>query len=371
MKRLIILALAMLLAACAPTAAAKSSPNQSPSASPTPTLSVTDSLLYVRMTSLDVIWVETSTRVLRSTDRGQHWTDVTPVPHGVGGSFYALDDDRAWFVTILSPASGSDIFHTVDGGKVWARSGAALAINGPESLDFVDPINGWATVGLGAAAGSEGVAVLRSVDGGASWSRVADTGDPTTPSPSPSGLAFGCDKGAAVFGSKSVGLLPVECAGGPPYIYRTHDSGAHWTSISLPNPPTALVSYFGQVEFLSATDVVLIGTYYAAQNHPAPTILVSHDAGLTWLPYSLPGNGSVDFESASSGWQLDTPIQATEDSGQTWHPLSVPAPPFSASEMTLQDLGKGTAVASSSVAIYRTDDGAATWQNITPPQKPA
>lgn len=363
----------MLLAACAPAAAAKASPSQQPSASPSssPTVSINDALLYVRMTSLDVMWAETATRVLRSTDRGQHWTDVTPVPHGQGGSFFALDDDRAWYVTILSPASGSDIFHTVDGGKVWARSGAALAINGPESLDFVDPINGWATVGLGAAAGSEGVAVLRSADGGASWSRVADTGDPTTASPSPSGLAFGCDKGAAVFGSKTIGLLPVECAGGAPYIYRTHDGGAHWTSISLPIPSTALASYFGEVEFLSATDVVLIGNYYAAQNHPTPTILVSHDAGISWQPYSLPGTGSVDFESASSGWQLDTPIQATEDLAQDWHPLSVPAPPFKASDMTLQDLGKGAAVAWSSTAIYRTDDGASSWQNITPPQKSA
>lgn len=367
MKRPIILVLAMLFVACAPTTAAKASPSQTPSASSTssPTSSITDSLLYVRMTSLDVMWAETPTRVIRSTDRGQHWTDVTPVPHGEGGSFFALDDDRAWFVTILSPASGSDIYHTVDGGKIWARSGAALAINGPESLDFVDPIHGWATVGLGAAAGSEGVAVLRSVDGGASWSRVADTGDPTTASPSPSGLAFRCDKGAAVFGSKNVGLLPVECAGGPPYIYRTHDGGAHWTSISLPN--LASMAYFGQAEFLSATDVVLIGHYYATG--PVPTILVSHDAGITWQPHSLPGSASVDFESTSSGWQLDTPIQETEDGGQTWHPLSTPAPPFKASDMALQDLGKGTAVAWSSTAIYRTDDGAATWQKITPPQR--
>lgn len=367
---MLVLALVLLSAACSSSSAAvKPTPSQQPSTAPTPSpaASLTESLLYVRMTSLDVMWAETASRVLRSTDRGQHWTDVTPVPHGEGGSFFALDDDRAWFVTILSSQSGSDIYHTVDGGRTWARSGAALAINGPGSIDFVDPINGWATVGLGAAAGSSAMAVLRSVDGGASWSRVADTGDPTTASPGASGLAFSCDKSAAAFGSKTLGLLPVECAGGPPYIYRTHDGGVHWTSISLPN--LAPIASFGEVEFLSATDVVLIGNYYSAR--PAPTILVSHDAGITWQAYSLPGSGSVDFESASSGWQLGNPIQATEDRGQTWHPLAVPPPPFKTSDMSLQDLGKGTAIAWSTAAIYRTDDGAATWQNITPSQKAA
>lgn len=370
-KRLLLCALVLLSAACSPlvssaaTPSASHSSSPSPSPTPSPVAAVTEDVLYVRVTSLNVIWVETTTRVLRSTDHGVTWADVTPQPHGQAGSFFALDDNTAWFVTILSVASGSDIYRTLDGGRTWARSGAALPISGRDSLDFVDPLRGWATVGLGAAAGSSAVAVLRSFDGGASWTRVADTGDPTLASPSASGIAFACDKGAAAFGSRTVGVMPAICAGGPPYLYRTQDAGSHWTSVTLPN--LGQQSYFSDAEFLSADDVVMAGTYYTTKAVPA--LLVSRDGGISWTSHPLPGAGSVAFAAPDFGWQLDSPIEATSDGGTTWTPLRVPDPPFRPSEMTLQDLGAGIAVAWSSTSIYLTEDGAATWHNVTPPQK--
>lgn len=363
--RFSVLTLVLMIAACSTLQPASNpTPTTSPArTSPTPSPPVTDYLQSVRLTSSSVVWAETTTRVLRSTDRGLHWNDITPSPHGTSGSFFALDDNTAWFVTLLSPGSGSDIYRTVDGGQTWARSGAALPISGLESLDFVDSIHGWATVNLGAAAGSEAVAVLTSNDSGASWRRIADTGDPANPSASPSasGLTLSCDKTVAVFGSKSVGLLPVQCPGGRNYVYRTRDGGFHWTPFDLPS--VASVSIFSDAEFLTANDVVLTG--------PQAVILVSHDGGITWRDYSLPGTGSVAFESVDLGWQLDAQIQMTIDGGVTWRPLNVPAPPFKASDMALQLLGSQVALAWSPTAVYRTDDGAQTWSDITPPQKSA
>lgn len=353
-----------IAAGCTGQAASNSTPSASPiHVSPSPSPQLADYLQSVRLTSSSVVWAETTTRVLRSTDRGVHWSDITPSPHGTSGSFFALDDNTAWFVTLLSPGSGSDIYRTVDGGQTWARSGAALPISGLESLDFVDPVHGWATVNLGEAAGSEAVAILKSIDSGSSWRTIADTGDPVNPSASPSasGLTLSCDKSVAVFGTTTVGLLPVQCAGGRPYVYRTRDAGLHWTTIDLPS--VASLSIFDDAEFLSASDAVLTG--------PQPAILVSHDGGITWKANSLPGTGSVAFESVNLGWQLDTQIESTVDGGATWQALNVPTPPFKASDMALQLLGTQVALAWSPTAAYRTDDGAQTWTEITPPQKPA
>jgi photosystem II stability/assembly factor-like uncharacterized protein len=75
----------------------------------------------------------------------------------------------------------------------------------------------------------------------------------------------------------------------------------------------------------------------------------------------------VDFESTTSAWLLGNPIEATSDGGATWRAVSAPAPPFKAVDMQLQDLGRGIATAWTYGAAYRTDDGAKTWRNVTPP----
>src|SRR5260370_1169773 len=95
-------------------------------------------------------------------------------------------------------------------------------------------------------------------------------------------------------------------------------------------------------------------------------LLLTRDSGVTWKVYSVPGQGFIDFESTVSGWQLDSPIQATTNEGLSWHVLAVPAPPFTPSDMQLQDLGKGIAMAWSRLAASRTDDGAHTWRGVAP-----
>ena len=322
------------------------------------------------MTSLAVMWAGTSQRVLRSTDAGRHWSDVTPA--GISPrswtAFYALDDSAAWVVDSPFGTRRYVILRTVDGGHTWSAAPGTIAGGSIGGVTFVDRIHGWATNFLGAAAGSEAVGVLRSGDGGESWSLVAQTDDPSGLQPSPNGLSFSCDKGAADFATPMIGFLTQDCAGGPPGIYRTVDGGAHWRLVTLPyiGQPAAQASSQDPI-ILTATDAVMEGLYFYGVSSSADALLVTHDAGTSWRAEALPGTGAIDFESVTSGWQLDSPIQATTDGGLTWHPLAVPAAPFASSDMGLQDLGKGIAMAWSRRAAYRTDDGARTWRVITPP----
>jgi photosystem II stability/assembly factor-like uncharacterized protein len=370
----LVVALAVAVVGCTsvPTATApKPSPSPLKVAPPVSSPAV-EELISLRMTSLSVMWASTSRRILRSTDAGRHWSNVTPpaAPAQSPPVFVAVDDGAAWaeytptFPAPVANGGPYDVFRTGDGGATWAHGAGTLARGAITGIDFVDRTHGWATVGMGAAAGSEGIGVLRSEDGGASWSLIAQSADPITGQPDPSGLAFSCDKGWVTFGSASVGLIANICAGGPPTIYRSGDGGSHWSLVSLPTLGAAQIG-FGNPTFLTALDAVLPGTTYGDQ--ATPVVAVTHDGGVTWRALKLPAAGSVDFESTTSGWLLGSPIWATSDGGASWRALSAPAPPFKAVDMQLQDLGKGIATAWMYGAAYRTDDGAKTWRNVTPP----
>jgi photosystem II stability/assembly factor-like uncharacterized protein len=369
----LVVALGLAVAGCASTPTAtgpKPTPSPPKSAAP-PSTPAVEEVTSLRMTSLSIMWASTSRRILRSADGGRQWTNVTPssAPSASLPVFFALDDVDAWAVYSPFPeqvANGGpyDVFRTSDGGVTWAHGAGTLARGAITGVDFVDRTHGWATVGMGAAAGSEAIGVLRSVDGGASWSLIAQTSDPSTGRPDPSGLNFSCDKGWVTFGSASVGLIANICAGGAPTIYRSGDGGAHWSLISLPTQGAAEIG-FGNPTFLTAQDAVLPGTTYG--DNAMPVVAVTHDGGFTWHAFKLPTSGSVDFESTTSAWLLGNPIEATSDGGATWRAVSAPTPPFKAVDMQLQDLGRGIAMAWTYGAAYRTDDGAKTWRNVTPP----
>ena len=317
------------------------------------------------------MWAGTTRRVLRSTDAGRRWTNVTPAagPATAWSSFFALDDEAAWVVSSSFGSRSYRILRTFDGGRTWASALGSLPGGAISNLMFVDRLHGWATVRLGAAAGSEGVAVLASSNGGASWKLIAESGDPSTGQPGPSGISFSCDKQGAVFATPTVGFLSQECAGGPLAIYRTTDGGFRWTLMGLPYlGPASALSYNLDPIFLTTHDAVMQAFYYEGQSTvPTPALLVTHDAGATWHAFAVPGQGAIDFESTTSGWLLGSRIHATTNGASSWRALAVPAPPFVPSDVQLQDLGRGIALAWGRTVAFRTDDGANTWRAVTPP----
>ncbi len=324
------------------------------------------------------MWAATAKLVLRSTDAGRHWSDVTPTnaPNSSTPSLdpqpvlFAVDDSAAWVAYGAFVGGPYMIFRTTDGGATWLAAAAPLQRGGIAALYFVDRTDGWATASLGAAAGSEGIAILRTVNGGASWSLIAQSNDPSTTQSSPSGLSFNCDKGFATFATSTVGVIPIECAGGPATLYRTTDGGFHWNVVGLSQLDArgGTASVGNSPTFLTTSDAILPASSYVAANQATWSLLVTHDAGASWRDFLVPGPGAIDFESITSGWLLGSPIEVTSDGGSTWRALSFPAPPFQPNDMQLQDLGKGIATAWSGLTAFRTDDGAVTWRAITPPQ---
>jgi len=369
-KRLLGLASAcLLLAGCTsgPTQrpVANPSPSPSPARSPlaispsSPTASSSSGsagvgLLYLRETSLDVVWALSDDRVVRSSDAGRTWLDRSPaLPTGSDWSMFALGDQDAWV------AASDRMARTVNGGATWDLGPTP---GGTVAPYFADALHGWILVGLGAAAGSEVAAVYRTIDGGASWTSVADTGDPSTGRPNTSGLSFSCHKGPMAFLSTSVGLIGLNCNGGTPFVYRSSDGGAHWQERPLPGGGSGFAEE--TLVPIDAGHCLLSGRLFSATG---PSLFATQDGGASWTSHPLPRTGSIDFESSTSGWLLANPLQETADGGSTWYPG--PDPPFAASDFTLQLLGKGVALAYNQEHAYRTVDGGMRWSEMTPTQE--
>lgn len=246
-------------------------------------------------------------------------------------------------------------------------------------LDFVDLRDGWCSR-IGAAAGSSGVALYRSVDGGGTWTLTSHTS--LTGASTPAALPGGCDKSIA-FSAATVGWAASFCNGGGAYLYRSGDAGRRWAptatvplppgaptpqgeGLSLPvvaGPELALSIDIGGPPGARATAIATSsdgGASWHSQLIPGPAqywsvdlidpthwratngrvLLASNDAGRRWrsktLPEPVTGPAgtlpSLDFISPTFGWALPGanggPFWWTSDGGATWKPVTIKVGPY-------------------------------------------
>src|ERR1700716_2734953 len=226
-----------------PTATPFASPNINPT--PTPTPKAPYPLLppvSLRMINASTGWAAGSgtNRILRTGDGGSHWDDAGPRGAQPGNwTTFFLDANAAWVASSLQPGSDTldfsvHVYRTTDGGKSWRNAGVVAAgQGGPTSMSFVDSSHGWLFMNMGGAAGSQGVALYGTVDGGTTWAKFSEADT----SGSAGRLPLSCSKGAPVFLNPSTGWLPGSCsAGGGPFFYVTRDAGRSWRNVALVSP---------------------------------------------------------------------------------------------------------------------------------------
>ena len=134
--------------------------------------------------------------IYRSRDAGVTWQKVLSKDVDTGGSAVAIDPSRpnliyaALWQDRLGPwedknefhGTGGGLFKSADGGDTWQRLGAGLPDNTSQvnfSIAASKPDRLYAVVGTnepGAYSSAAGLGVFRSDDGGASWTRI--TSDP-------------------------------------------------------------------------------------------------------------------------------------------------------------------------------------------------
>jgi photosystem II stability/assembly factor-like uncharacterized protein len=221
--------------------------------------------------------------ILRSTDGGELWTQVSPTVTGDYADVFFLTAEEGWI-------AGDVLLHTTDAGITWQVAGPKCA-----NVYFNSSTHGQIAVGTG---------IMRTTDGGSEWTDVPITGE---------------RKDAQIndfhYPTRDTGYAVSAWS-----IMRTIDGGASWTvaSAGWANNDT-ISSIFELCHFFSGTEGIIRGWY-------GPTLLRTVNAAKDW-DYVRFEHGDASFEAfcfpgASVGYavgSLGTFYKST-DRGQTWLP---------------------------------------------------
>lgn len=263
----------------------------------------------------------TGVGILKSLDGGVSWTNI--VGPFLRQRFAALavhpNNGR-----IILGATTAGLFRSTDAGQTWTSvlSGTAISV-------FFDPARlDTAFAGIGNIDGDPRNGVYRSTDGGATWNRAGGA--------APNLLPSGTSAGRIEVVSAPAGPDTVWAAIANPFksgaatlngIYRTADSGQHWTRVDAPdvctpqcwydlvlrpNPSNSNVVYLGGVRI--ARSVTGGSTWQTLpSNGSAGSPHVDHHA----LAFTLDGTRLYDGNDGGV-WSTDTPASSTV----TWKNLN-------------------------------------------------
>ncbi|KAB2964124.1 MAG: hypothetical protein F9K18_07820 [Thermoanaerobaculia bacterium] len=198
----------------------------------------------------------------RSTDGGATWA---PVPALAGRSVYDVEFAPSGKVYV---ATMDSVWTSEDGGLAWTQLVLGIGLNDQVldvALDPSDPLVLW--VGVGDAFGAQSMLVLRSPDGGVTWTN-------RTP---PLAAAISCQAVAVRPGAPDTVVAAFGGAFGGGQVWVSTDGGTSWQdrSSGLPaNPMRAAV-------FAGARLLVGGGQLFGGQN---VGLFASDDLGVTWTP---------------------------------------------------------------------------------------
>lgn len=343
--------------------------------------------------------------VLRTSDGGKHWQDVTPqgLPGHEVGYLYILDEQTAWLPAWSGHISPTWLYRTVDAGASWQRF--AWPQTSDAGITFVDQNHGWVigapplelpalptTTSSARSAGTSSkpvnlqdlnqprppgkLSLLHTDDGGKTWQNMG----PLTISGDSHAVQFLDQQtgwmAVAHFGSSKDAKNPVSFTSA---LYITHDGGHTWKSQSLLDAQGRTEHVLSNISvmptFLNRND-----GYLMAYDNSSPARLfmyVTSDGGNTWQQSggALPANTGFDTVLDAGHIVGRTPDARGNETvvmltlkGGLW--VAVPlGQPQSPGELYLSFGSMQTGVALRNVAdralvAYQIADGGKTWHNV-------
>jgi photosystem II stability/assembly factor-like uncharacterized protein len=339
--------------------------------------------------SLNVI-----TRLLVTRD-AKRWRDITPPdPSKRVDSFNFIDSHRGWVVMWDCATVEGDLYITIDGGSGWKRVAGVAEHScsaGSISLaDFVDASRGWLA---SLQPTGPGMGLARSHDGGRTW-------QPLSRPPLVGYPAFWDAQDGAL---SSWYFSPLDSSP----LYVSNDAGSSWREIDFATTAGYESAFPENAVFFDHMDgVVPVAQVRGDSLGPSGggqidlAFYRTYDAGLHWartggLPASSPsratGTGGepidvpVSMPSPMSWWAVlrtgPPVVYRTDNGGQLWHrepTVGIPAGlgPVSQAipvggEITAIDARHAWMVVSPPSGgghLYATNDGGASWRELTPPE---
>ena len=318
-------------------------------------------------------WGVTETQIVRTNDGGITWYNVTPPDISEAGysvDTFILDNNHAWVQLPDNEnfPNGGFLYRTTDGGITWTSNEVPFSRG---KLSFLDPNNGWVMAELGISAGSMGVSVFQTTDGGETWDQKY-TNDPNLSNAGDSLPLGGLKNGLTPLNMQTAWVYGLIYTPGTVYLYRTEDAGESWRELNLDLPEGV------ENAELSVDEIELIApnfgflTMRVTSDNTNLAVYTSHDSGDTWLlmPTLIPNGGSTDFLSAAEAVIYNgEQFYVTRDAARTW---TIIPPDIKFGEtfagMDFVNALSGWVITldptNNHRSLYRTSDGGATWSPV-------
>ncbi|GCE15407.1 WD40/YVTN/BNR-like repeat-containing protein [Tengunoibacter tsumagoiensis] len=318
--------------------------------------------------------------IVRTTDGGKHWQQVT-LPQELSGqpfAVYAFDGNMAIIVppAVEQTIPQSYLYRTLDGGATWQRGtlpalspddGGIVVLN----WSFLDHQQGWMTMWRGICCGGDsrnvtldqlgGETLYHTTDGGLTWLQFTS-------------LSFKYPGKGITFITARLGWLttyvddPVHPSLSDPLafpgaLYVTHDGGYTWQQQSLPTlSQTTSKSDYQGLTFFSASKGYLFDRVSTSTGPDQQFLYVTQDGGNSWqvLGSAIPSH-SYNLNVINDIYVFDDTTLFTLRNGQ-WVAASKPFPFMAATVKFFSPLA-GLAQTYTG-DIYQTSDGGQTWQKI-------
>lgn len=314
-------------------------------------------------------WAVGEENILRTTDGGSTWYNVSPEgasAFGFGTARAFLSELQAWVVLAdaSDPFASGLLYRTEDGGLTWTAYPVPF---GGGEMDFVDETHGWMMASLGAGAGSMAVSLYTTDDGGETWTRIY-TNDPNLDGAGDSLPLGGIKSNLTPLNEEVAWVGGVVYSPETFYLFKTTDGGQTWAPQSLPAAPgmqdTEVAVDTGPI-FPAPRDGILPVRFTGETLRTG--FYVTSDGGATWeFATFMPGAGAVDFVSPTEGffWTGEQ-FFFTEDGAQTWSSVS-PNVLFGDTFIGMEFVNTNTGWVwtydqTGQYGLYKTADGGKTW----------
>jgi photosystem II stability/assembly factor-like uncharacterized protein len=242
--------------------------------------------------------------VLRTADGGKSWTKLTPPAGAEKLDFRDIDAVSESVAYILSIGSGetSRIYKTRDGGATWDLQFAnkdpkvfldAMAFSDANrGVAFSDSVDGQ-------------FVILVTADGGASWSRVP--ADRLPPALEGEGAFAASGTNVAVSGA-SVWIGTTRSR-----VLRSTDGGRSWTVAQTPIVTGEATGIFS-IAFKDAKNGVVVGGDYTKESQAGDNAAFTTDGGATWTL----AKGITGFRSVAAWLPGTRSVLAIGPAGADW-----------------------------------------------------